>query len=193
MPSKTAATVMIVSSGVVTPEDDVIIGEVRDFAFAGTPTGWLPCDGAAVSRVTYAALFAVIGTGWGAGDGINTFNVPDLRGRVIAGDGTGPGLTARVVGDTFGEETHQLALTEIPAHDHGFNDPGHNHTEIADGGGAGDGLQSIRGSSGASTGTLANVTDTDSTGITFNSAGSSLAHNNLQPTGVCRKAIYAGV
>ena len=59
------------------------------FAGSSAPVGWLLEDGAAVSRVTYAALFAVVGTTYGAGDGSTTFNVPDARGRVPLGAGTG--------------------------------------------------------------------------------------------------------
>lgn len=68
-------------------------GIVMDYGGSVTPSGWLDCDGAAVSRTTYASLFTAIGTAWGVGDGVNTFNVPDLRGRVTIGDGTGT-LTA---------------------------------------------------------------------------------------------------
>lgn len=60
-------------------------GEVKFFAGTVTPAGWLACDGAAVSRATYARLFATIGTLFGVGDGSTTFNVPDLKGRVIVG------------------------------------------------------------------------------------------------------------
>jgi microcystin-dependent protein len=64
-------------------------GSMVDYAAASPPSGWLSCDGAAVSRTTYAALFAVIATTWGAGDGSTTFNVPDFRGRAAVGAGTG--------------------------------------------------------------------------------------------------------
>lgn len=52
------------------------------------PAGWLYCDGSEVSRVDYAALFSIIGTYWGAGNGITTFNIPDLRNRILIGSGT---------------------------------------------------------------------------------------------------------
>ena len=61
---------------------NVPIGSILDFAASTTPANWLVCDGSAVSRTDYGALFAVIGTTWGAGDGSTTFNVPDLRGRL---------------------------------------------------------------------------------------------------------------
>lgn len=64
-------------------------GAMVQFAGSSAPTGWLICDGAAVSRTTYAALFAAIGTTFGAGDGTTTFNIPDGRGRTAIGAGTG--------------------------------------------------------------------------------------------------------
>ncbi|MCI5058782.1 MAG: phage tail protein, partial [Flavobacteriales bacterium] len=64
-------------------------GAVMPYAAAAAPTGWLLCDGSAVSRTTYANLFALIGTTYGAGDGSTTFNVPDMQGRVPVGSGNG--------------------------------------------------------------------------------------------------------
>lgn len=69
-------------------------GVVSMHAANTAPTGWLECDGAAVSRTTYAALFAVIGTTWGTGDGSTTFNVPDLRGEFVRGWDHGKGTDA---------------------------------------------------------------------------------------------------
>jgi len=62
-----------------------ITGEVRMYAGSAAPTGWLLSYGQAISRTTYAALFTAIGTTYGVGDGGTTFNVPDMRGRVVAG------------------------------------------------------------------------------------------------------------
>jgi len=89
-------------------------------AFAGTaaPGGWLLCDGAAVSRTTYAALFAVIGTAYGAGNGSSTFNVPDLRGRIPVGRDSGQ-TEFDVLGETGGEKAHKLTPAEMPTHSHG--------------------------------------------------------------------------
>jgi len=64
-------------------------GSLMDFAGTSAPTGWLLCDGSAVSRTTYSALFSAISTTWGSGDGSTTFNVPDFRGRATIGSGTG--------------------------------------------------------------------------------------------------------
>lgn len=96
-----------------------LTGEIKMWAASSTPTGYLACDGSAVSRTTYAALFAVVGTTWGTGDGSTTFNVPDMRGRAPIGSGTGSGLTARTLAGSVGAETHTLSTTEIPAHTHG--------------------------------------------------------------------------
>ena len=97
-------------------------GIIQMFAGSTAPSGWLVCDGSAVSRTTYATLFAAIGTTWGTGNGSTTFNLPDLRGRAPIGAGTGSGLTARTLGSTGGSEALQ-------SHDHnaasnGYNVPG---------------------------------------------------------------------
>lgn len=93
------------------------IGQVTAFAGSTAPNGWLLCDGSAVSRTTYAKLFAVIGTTYGTGDGSTTFNVPDLRGRFPLGSGTGTAATAtaHTLGDRSGQETHTLTINELPA------------------------------------------------------------------------------
>lgn len=64
-------------------------GIMLPYAGAAAPSGWLSCDGSAINRTTYAALFTAIGTVWGVGDGSITFNIPDLRGRSPIGVGTG--------------------------------------------------------------------------------------------------------
>lgn len=78
------------------------------------PSGFLYCDGSAVSRTTYAALYAIVGTNFGIGDGSTTFNLPDSQGRLPMGLGSGSGLTARTIGQTGGAETHQLVPGEVP-------------------------------------------------------------------------------
>jgi microcystin-dependent protein len=92
------------------------------------------CDGSTISRTTYPTLFAVIGTTYGSGDGVNTFHLPDLRGRVPVGTGTGSGLTNRLLGAIGGAETHTLLTSEMPAHTHsGTTDTSgaHSHTHNA--------------------------------------------------------------
>ncbi|HWU28624.1 MAG TPA: DUF859 family phage minor structural protein [Microbacterium sp.] len=94
------------------------VGILVAFAGATAPGGWLLCDGAAVSRTTYAALFAVIGTVYGAGNGSSTFNVPDLRGRIPVGRDSGQ-TEFDVLGETGGEKAHKLTPSEMPTHNHG--------------------------------------------------------------------------
>jgi microcystin-dependent protein len=104
-------------------------GTIIDYAVAGAPTGYLACDGSAVSRTTYAILFTAIGTVWGPGDGSTTFNVPDLRRAATVGaGGTGTAYLANSVGSAGGAETHVIAATELPTHNHGVNDPTHAHS-----------------------------------------------------------------
>lgn len=88
--------------------------------FAGglVPQGWLRCDGSEVSRVTYAQLFAEIGTTYGSGDNVTTFNLPDLGGRFPLGQGSGVGLTTRNLGSRGGEEDVTLTVAEMPSHTH---------------------------------------------------------------------------
>ena len=127
------------------------IGVVMPYAGAAAPAGWLLCFGQNVSRTTYAALFAAIGTGFGVGDGSTTFGLPDLRGRVVAGKDNMGGASADRLsgyggfdGDTLGAvggtQSHILATTEIPAHAHtvaalantvGADDPDHAHRTYA--------------------------------------------------------------
>jgi microcystin-dependent protein len=91
------------------------LGSILPYAAATAPDGWLLCQGQAISRTTYATLYALIGTTYGTGDGSTTFNLPDVQGRVIVGSGSGSGLTTRTVADKLGEETHTLTVAEIPA------------------------------------------------------------------------------
>tara|TARA_R110000803_G_scaffold130778_9_gene198069 strand:- start:1353 stop:2537 length:1185 start_codon:yes stop_codon:yes gene_type:complete len=88
-------------------------GVIFDYAAATAPTGWLLCEGTAVSRTTYSALFAVIGTGFGAGDGSSTFNVPDYRDRVAVGQSGTKTLAAAA-----GADTVTLATGNLPSHAH---------------------------------------------------------------------------
>ncbi|TNE75019.1 hypothetical protein EP331_00185 [bacterium] len=80
------------------------IGQITIQGFTDPNANYLKCDGAAISRTTYADLFAVISTTYGVGDGSTTFNLPDLQGRVPLGAGSGSGLTSRTLGATGGQE-----------------------------------------------------------------------------------------
>lgn len=116
------------------------VGAVIDYAGSNAPSTWMFAYGQAVSRTTYAALFAAIGTTYGNGNGSTTFNLPDLRGRVVAGkDNMGGanagrlsffGAVARAIGGVFGSASHVLTIGEMPSHNHGGSSGSsgsHNH------------------------------------------------------------------
>ena len=89
------------------------VGSISLFAGTTAPNGWLICDGSAVSRTTYADLFAVIGTTYGSGDGSTTFNIPDIRKRVPVGYDSSD-TSFDTIGKTGGEATHTLTNNELP-------------------------------------------------------------------------------
>lgn len=156
-----------------------ITGEIRMWSTGTAPTNWLLCDGTAISRSTYATLFALIGTTFGAGDGSTTFNVPDFRGRAPIGAGTGSGLTARTLAATTGAETHQLSTSEIPSHSHGVTDPGHAHTVNISGSGTPD-AAAIDQTDTSVTGAI--TSGSSATGISIQNTGGGGSHNNMQPS-----------
>lgn len=149
----------------------ILVGEVRDYAGASLPTGWLWCAGQNVSRTTYSDLFSAIGTTFGSGDGSTTFGVPDLRGRTSVGKDDMGGTNANrmtgssglspdgdVLGSAGGEEDHTLTVTSLPS-------------------------RAI-----VQSGAFADQGTTGSTG-----RGSGGSHNNVQPSLILNKIIYAGV
>lgn len=99
--------------------DTLPIGSMVPYGNVNPPTGWLVCDGRAISRTVYADLFAVIGTSYGEGDGTTTFNLPNKKGRVSAGyDSTNSKFD--IIGKKLGEETHTLSVAELATHTHHF-------------------------------------------------------------------------
>lgn len=177
------------------------VGTVSAFAGASAPPRWLLCTGGTVSRTTYAALFAAIGTTYGAGDGSTTFHLPDLRGRVVAGkDDMGGSAASRVTAAVSGINGATLGAAggdqRAPQHTHTatstVSDPGHTH-DIANGFMTGGGTVYF-GGTGGNMG-LELTTRTAATGITVSTsianAGSGTAQN-VQPTMVLNWIIYAG-
>lgn len=171
------------------------IGVIEWTCAAAAPLGYLIADGTAVSRITYAGLFALCSTTYGVGDGTTTFNVPDLRGRVPLGAGTGNQLntptgsgvitggtpmTPRSVGAWGGEETHLLSTSEMPSHSHGTNtgtqSADHSHTTGID--------YRLAGGSGANYAFITDGSGTVVGPVTTTSGGVSVNHTHaITPEG----------
>lgn len=187
------------------------IGAVIDFTGYTAPAGWMLCYGQAISRSTYAALFAIIGTNFGSGDGSTTFNLPDLRGRVVAGLnnmggvvsgrlGSGAGFSVsganpNVIGAAAGVEAPVLTLGQLPTgiNSRNVNQPitvstsqpviyGAFYTSTTNGGGAGFSYWTT-----GTSGFLQSAGSAD-VEVTSNNTGGQ-AHNNVQPTMVLTKII----
>lgn len=151
------------------------VGSISGYAGSSAPSGWLLCYGQAISRTTYASLFSALGTTYGSGDGSTTFNIPDLRGRVIAGvdnmggsaanriTAAGSGITGTTLGAAGGTQTHTLTVSEMPSHSHEQR-------------GGTTGTGGMRYETTNASATLTN------SGIQTNSSGSGSAHQNTQPT-----------
>jgi microcystin-dependent protein len=93
---------------------DPFIGQIQAYGFNFAPRGWAKCEGQLLAISQYNALFSLLGTQFG-GDGRTTFGLPDLRGRVAMGQGAGPGRTARVLGQSGGNEATNLTQANLPA------------------------------------------------------------------------------
>lgn len=113
-----------------TPENSASLpaGTIVQWPGATAPANWLLADGAAVSRTTYASLFAAIGIQYGSGDGTTTFNLPNLKGKVAVGLDSSQ-TEFNTLGETGGAKTHTLTESEMPSHTHVQNS--HNHTQDA--------------------------------------------------------------
>lgn len=164
---------------------DAAVGDMKIWLTDTAPTDWLLCYGQAISRATYAALFAVIGTVFGVGDGSTTFNLPDARGRVMLGqDDMGGTAASRVtaanaIGVVGGSATHALTTAELASHSHSHNHGAHDHTESGGwGGGQTAGRVSFY-SANNNPDTLTTDATTPATDAT--TAGSGTAHNIVQP------------
>jgi len=164
-------------------------------AAAALVPDYLICHGQAVSRGDYAGLFAVLGTAYGAGDGLTTFNVPDFRGRSLVGfDNMGgvsanriTGAWADTVGGAGGAETHTLSAGEMPTHTHAelfWRDDDGGLAQPVYGAGYGTGVNwqvALKAGDPVETG-AATFPTPGLPGLLTGSAGSGGAHNNLQPS-----------
>jgi len=96
---------------------EVFIGTIQPFAFNFAPRNWAFCAGQLLPISQYQALYALIGTTYG-GDGTQTFKLPDLQGRLPIGQGNGPGLSQRLIGDVDGVESVMATQANLPTHTH---------------------------------------------------------------------------
>lgn len=166
------------------------VGEIRLFGFPKVPNGWLPCDGSKWSISVYEDLFTLIGTIYG-GDGVTTFAVPNLAGRVPLHYGTGTGLTERMIGEIGGSENVTLLPSQIPSHGHAMNATTSPATEST---------ISTSVELGALTGDTLYVTDTSGSSPFITSpastgaAGYTSPHDNTMPTLAAQFCIaWAGI
>jgi len=152
------------------------VGEIRLFGFSRVPNGWLPCDGSLQSISEFDVLFTLIGTTYG-GDGQTTFAVPDLRGQLPLHNGTGQGLTTRVIGESGGSENVTLLTGQLAAHTHTLSATTVTATSMTPGS-----------ELGAITGDTMYATDlTGATALTMapasiTASGNTQPHDNLMPT-----------
>lgn len=163
-------------------------GTIIQSAATNVPGGWLDCNGETLSVAMYSYLFSAIGYTYGgvyrgADLGLNraadlSFNIPDMRGRVGIGAGTGTGLTARGLGDISGAETHTLTVGQMPEHSHG------GVTGTTTGANTGNTSAGVGGLAGSH-----NVADDGSHSHTIEFDGGNGAHNNMQPFLVLRYLI----
>lgn len=171
------------------------LGEVKFTSSPTVPTFHVLANGQAISRVTYADYFALVGTTFGTGNGTTTFNVPNVEERVIVGKaasatlltGQTGGVNSGTIGNTGGEAAHALTTAELAVHSHtspAVTDPGHTHplpgflaaSHVGSQGIAGGNVDGV---------VLGQVTTSNTTGITLaattGNSGSGTAHNNVQP------------
>ena len=216
----TAGQVLKVNSGATAPEwgqvptagiaDDAVTlpklafdltGVITAFGGSSAPTGWLLCDGSAVSRSTYADLFAIVSTTYGNGDGSTTFNVPNLKGKVPVGKDAAQ-TEFDTLGETGGAKTVTLSSSEMPSHVHnvsaythtsssGSTDIGHTHTYSGNVAAAGDHSHSITISDPGHSHTIDLLNRERTSGSAFNTNVVSFTANETQSTRAATTGITA--
>lgn len=171
---------------------DPYMAQILAFAFGWAPMGWQTCDGSILQISQNSALYSLLGTYFG-GNGTQTFGIPDLRGRVILGQGNGTGLTPRPFASMGGVEQVALSQNEMPIHSHTAVFTGNSVTIKANATAGANATPSSRNNAlGALTsGSLYNGTAPDIalnvgggavTGtVAVANAGQSIGHNNMQP------------
>lgn len=158
------------------------------------PSGWLNVDGQCISRSVYAELFAVVDVVWGTCDSGNGFNLPDMSGRLVMGEGDGLCCADRIVGSYGGSETKILSVSQLPVHNHPVTDPGHTHgIRIITGGSAGPNNALVVGQANVNTVPSVHVSNSAITGLTVGNSGSGAAVDIMPPFTVVNFIVWSGV
>ena len=114
-------------------------GTIMSWSNSTIPSGFLECNGSAVSRTTYSALFGVISTDYGSGDGSSTFNLPNLQDKTMVGASSGKAYSTTGGAESVSTSNHTLTTSEIPSHDHNvYQHAGRHLSSATQGAGAGD-------------------------------------------------------
>ena len=156
---------------------DYYLGLIQAFGFNFAPRGFMFCNGQLMSIPQNSALFALLGTTYG-GDGINTFALPDLRGRTGLHYGQGPGLQNYTLGEVSGSETVTLTLPNLPAHTHPLIATETSTATSPEGAFSGKAALASDGSAVTAYGTVLNTAMSPQA---IGQAGGNQPHNNMQP------------
>ena len=151
-----------------------LIGQITLFAGNFSPLDWELCQGQLLSIADYTALYSILGTQFG-GDGVVTFGIPDLRGRVPVHAGTGPGLSPISIGEVGGYENVTLAANQLPVHNHAVN------PQYANVGGQPSPANNFPANLGAAAPVYGNVSSGTMGLANTYPAGGSQSHENMQP------------
>jgi microcystin-dependent protein len=155
---------------------EAFIGELRLMSFNFPPRNWAVCNGQFLPINQNQALFALLGTQYG-GNGITTFALPDLRGRMAVGLGSGLGVLNVQQGEAGGVENASLSLAQVPAHQHSLNAV----SDLANAAVPGLALTAAKSRTGLAVFGPAGSNDTTLNPAAVSSTGGSQPHNNMQP------------
>lgn len=180
-----AVAALLCSTLIAAPSQaqEPIVGEMRILPYTFCPRGWALADNSLLSISSNTTLFSLYGTTYG-GDGVQTFALPDMRGRMAVGVGDGPALTPRIQGQRFGNESITLLVSQLPTHTHQLigtssapNSRGLNNATWGDFGGVFDAYNQG--------GTLDQTARADA----MTNAGGNQPHYNIQPALVLRHCV----
>jgi microcystin-dependent protein len=153
-------------------DDEYYLGEIRQFGGNFAPVDFMFCNGQLLSIAENDALYALLGTTYG-GDGVTTFGLPDLRGRIPIGQGQGPGLANYTLGQIGGAETVTLSTAQMPGHTHSIAVGGTATTTTAANNVVAQATTNAFAATGTPTVSLA--------GSTLSSTGGNQPHENMPP------------